>query len=98
MGSGQGDGPLEDCTLASVTGAFKQALCHHGTVRSRMGLSATPPPDLRPDRRAADGPDRVAFDAALRSFSIGAYARAAEEFSAFASQFPESPLKAEAVR
>jgi tetratricopeptide (TPR) repeat protein len=47
---------------------------------------------------AADGPDRVAFDAALRSFSIGAYARAAEEFSAFASQFPESPLKAEAVR
>lgn len=57
MGSGQGDGPLEDCTLASVTGAFKQALCHHGTVRSRMGLSATPPPDLRPDRRAADGLD-----------------------------------------
>ena len=47
---------------------------------------------------AADGPDRVAFDAALRSFSIGAYGRAAEEFSAFSSQFSDSPLKAEAAR
>ena len=47
---------------------------------------------------AADGPDQVAFDAALRSFSIGAYARAAEEFQAFATQFPDSGLKAEASR
>ncbi|MFM8879708.1 MAG: tetratricopeptide repeat protein, partial [Verrucomicrobiota bacterium] len=47
---------------------------------------------------AADGPDRMAFDAALRSFSIGAYGRAAEEFAAFSSQFPDSPLKADAAR
>lgn len=47
---------------------------------------------------AADGPDQVAFHAALRSFSIGAYARAAEEFQAFATQFPDSGLKAEASR
>lgn len=47
---------------------------------------------------AADGPDQVAFDAALRSFSIGAYARAAEEFAAFSGQFPDSSLKPEAAR
>ena len=47
---------------------------------------------------AADGPDQVAFDAALRSFSIGAYARAVEEFTAFSGQFPESALKPEALR
>ena len=47
---------------------------------------------------AADGPDQVAFNAALRSFSIGAYARAAEEFAAFSNQFPDSALKAEALR
>ena len=47
---------------------------------------------------AADGPDQIAFNAALRSFSIGAYARAAEEFAAFSNQFPDSALKAEALR
>lgn len=47
---------------------------------------------------AADGPDQVAFNAALRSFSIGAYARAADEFTAFSSQFPDSALKPEALR
>jgi len=47
---------------------------------------------------AADGPDQVAFDAALRSFSIGAFARAAEEFTAFAGQHPDSALKPEALR
>ena len=46
----------------------------------------------------SQGPDRVAFDAALRSFLIGAYPRAAEEFSAFEAGFPESALRAEAVR
>ena len=47
---------------------------------------------------AADGPDQVAFNAALRSFSIGAYARAAEEFTAFSGEFPDSALKPEALR
>ena len=47
---------------------------------------------------AADGPDQVAFNAALRSFSIGAYPRAAEEFTAFSSQFPDSALRPEALR
>ena len=46
---------------------------------------------------AAEGPDQVAFNAALRSFSIGAYARAAEEFTAFSSQFPDSALRPEAL-
>jgi len=46
---------------------------------------------------AADGPDQVAFNAALRSFSIGAYPRAAEEFTAFSSQFPDSALRPEAL-
>jgi TolA-binding protein len=46
---------------------------------------------------AADGPDQVAFNAALRSFSIGAYARAADEFTAFSSQFPDSALRPEAL-
>jgi len=44
------------------------------------------------------GPDRMAFDAALRSFSIGAYPRAAEEFATFTTRFPDSPLLAEAAR
>lgn len=47
---------------------------------------------------AAEGPDQTAFNAALRSFSIGAYARAAEEFRALSAQFPDSALKAEALR
>ena len=51
-----------------------------------------------PGATGAAGPDRVAFDAALRSLSIGAFARAAEEFTTFASRFPESDLKAEAAR
>lgn len=46
---------------------------------------------------AAEGPDQVAFNAALRSFSIGAYARAAEEFTTFSSQFPDSALRPEAL-
>ena len=42
------------------------------------------------DSAGSQGPDRLAFDAALRSFLIGAYPRAAEEFSAFEAGFVSS--------
>ena len=43
----------------------------------------------------AQAPDRIAFDAALRSFEGGLWERAAKELDEFAATFPKSELKAE---
>lgn len=71
---------------------FRRAWLQAGALLVASGLLAADGP------AAGQGPDRVAFDAALRSFAIGAYPRAAEEFTAFAAQFPESGLRGEAAR
>jgi TolA-binding protein len=43
------------------------------------------------------GPDRVAFDAAMRAFDASMFARAATELEAMIQQFPDSPLKPAAL-
>lgn len=46
-----------------------------------------------PAQDPAPGPDRVAFDAAERSWSSGMNERAAREFGEFLKAFPDSPLR-----
>ena len=41
--------------------------------------------------------ERATYDAAIRDFSVGLYARAARSFAAFEFGFPDSPLKPDAI-
>ena len=43
------------------------------------------------------GPDKVAFDAALRAFDTAMFSRAVSELEAMVKQFPDSPLKPAAL-
>lgn len=43
------------------------------------------------------GPDKVAFDAALRAFDTAMFSRAVSELEAMLKQFPDSPLKPAAL-